>query len=263
MSKATLTRHFDTWRELCEAAGVEPGQMQAAVPEDALFAEMARAFRELGGIVSQARFDRRFKFTKGLFYSRGWRWAEAKVRFRDWAAAHDPDFPYIHQLPTFAPPPRRDRRPPEPGAPLALVHQPRSVRLMGEPLGFRAMARAPVNENGVVILFGMVAEELGYSIELMNAGFPDCEASRRVVGNRWERVRLEYEHRSRNFLAHGHDAARCDVLVCWDHNWPECPIEVLELSKIVKTLPPHPRTAPPQPPAEDAATAAPETSHGA
>jgi len=24
-----------------------------------------------------------------------------------------------------------------------------------------------------------------------------------------------------------------DMIVCWKHNWPECPLEVLELSKLV------------------------------
>ena len=34
---------------------------------------------------------------------------------------------------------------------------------------------------------------------------------------------------------HGHDPAGCDVLVCWRHNWPECPpeLEVLALADVV------------------------------
>jgi len=23
----------------------------------------------------------------------------------------------------------------------------------------------------------------------------------------------------------------CDMIICWKHNWPECPLEVLELRK--------------------------------
>jgi len=26
------------------------------------------------------------------------------------------------------------------------------------------------------------------------------------------------------------------MIVCWKHNWPECPLEVLELSKLVGKL---------------------------
>jgi hypothetical protein len=54
----------------------------------------------------------------------------------------------------------------------------------------------------------------------------------------WQRVRIEFEFESRNFRDHGHPSTGCDVIVCWRHNWPECPgqIEVVELSKIIKSL---------------------------
>jgi hypothetical protein len=28
---------------------------------------------------------------------------------------------------------------------------------------------------------------------------------------------------------------KCDIIVCWINNWPECPLEVVELSKIVSS----------------------------
>ena len=56
---------------------------------------------------------------------------------------------------------------------------------------------------------------------------------RRVEPGRWQRSRIEFEKESRNFLAHMHPAAHCDLIVCWIHNWKECPVEVLELSKLV------------------------------
>jgi hypothetical protein len=31
-----------------------------------------------------------------------------------------------------------------------------------------------------------------------------------------------------------HPAAHCDLIVCWKHNWPECPLEVLELRKVIE-----------------------------
>ena len=56
----------------------------------------------------------------------------------------------------------------------------------------------------------------------------------RLVGpGKCQRVRIEFEYESRNFLRHMHEASRCDVIVCWVHNWPECPLEVIELSKLV------------------------------
>ncbi|MBX9788237.1 MAG: hypothetical protein K2Y37_04935 [Pirellulales bacterium] len=37
------------------------------------------------------------------------------------------------------------------------------------------MRHAPINEQGVVYLFGMVSRELGFYIEAIQQGFPDCE----------------------------------------------------------------------------------------
>lgn len=68
---------------------------------------------------------------------------------------------------------------------------------------------------------------VGYIAEGVGTGFPDCDAKRSVsrTGDVWERVRIELEVRSRNFLDHGHRAEDCDVLVCWEHNWSDCPID--------------------------------------
>lgn len=87
----------------------------------------------------------------------------------------------------------------------------------------------PVNEMGVVFLFGARAEELGFLVLRIQTEFPDCEALRMIDDERCERVKIEFEHESRNFLKHMHEARECDLIVCWKHNWPECPIEVLEL----------------------------------
>jgi hypothetical protein len=95
-----------------------------------------------------------------------------------------------------------------------------------------AMAYGPVNEAGVVYLFGTLAERLGFMMLRMQSDFPDGEAMRRIEEERWERVRIEFEYESRNFLKHMHDAHECDLIVCWRHNWPECPLEVLELRSI-------------------------------
>jgi hypothetical protein len=91
------------------------------------------------------------------------------------------------------------------------------------------LIHGPVNEAGVVYLFGTMAEELGFVVTRMQTDFPDCEAMRRIEGNRWQRVRVEFEYESRNFVKHGHDPNGCDLIICWANNWPECPVEVLEL----------------------------------
>lgn len=125
----------------------------------------------------------------------------------------------------------------------SLAHGLRSAKLddrptYGNPIDFRGLRHEPVNENGVVFLFGMVARELGYFVEAVQAAFPDCEARRLVGVGKWQRVRIEFEFESRNFRDHGHDPNGCDVIVCWWHNWSECPtnLEVVELSSVIGTL---------------------------
>ena len=111
--------------------------------------------------------------------------------------------------------------------------------IYGAPLGIAAMAHAPTNEAGVIFLFGALAAELGFRVERLQAAFPDCEAKREVVPGKWERVRIEFEFESRNFKEHRHDPDGCDVIVCWRHNWPDCPerLEVVELGRVVSGQP--------------------------
>jgi Homing endonuclease associated repeat len=107
--------------------------------------------------------------------------------------------------------------------------------VMGPPFARHPLTNAPVNEMGVVFLFGAVAWDMGFQVEsLWTRGYPDGRAKREVAPGKWQDVAIEFEYESKNFLRHGHDPKKCDVIVCWVHNWKECPegIEVIELSRI-------------------------------
>jgi hypothetical protein len=91
----------------------------------------------------------------------------------------------------------------------------------------------PVNEAGVMLLFASLARDLGYAALKLQTCFPDSIALRRVDQERAQLVRIEFEYEGKNFLTHLHDLSGCDLIVCWRHNWPECPVEVLELSQLV------------------------------
>jgi hypothetical protein len=111
----------------------------------------------------------------------------------------------------------------------------------GEPLDFRGLRYAPINEQGVVYIFGMISRELGFLVESIRTDYPDCEGKRCVDAKRqrWEHVLIEFEYQSSNFRAHGHNPEVCDIIVCWIHDWQDCPIEVLELCSEIKRLPHH------------------------
>lgn len=106
---------------------------------------------------------------------------------------------------------------------------------------FRGLRHEPVTEQGVVLLFGMVFKELHFRVDAIQQGYPDCSGSRAsdTVENSWENVRIEFEYRSSRFFTQGHDPDGCDLIVCWKHDWEDCPktLKVLELSKAIKRLP--------------------------
>ncbi|HET6843928.1 MAG TPA: hypothetical protein VFK06_19965 [Candidatus Angelobacter sp.] len=108
----------------------------------------------------------------------------------------------------------------------------------GAPLMVPGMAHEPTNESGVVFVFGLMARSLGIVVQRIQPEFPDCEALLQVDRGRWQSVRIEFEFASRNFLHHGHSAKDCDLIVCWVHNWPDCPrnLEVIELRKIISSV---------------------------
>lgn len=108
-------------------------------------------------------------------------------------------------------------------------------RVFGDKINFKSLACAPVNELGVVYLFGVLHDTFDFKIESIQSGYPDCIARRKVAKNRWEEVRIEFEYDSKSFLVHRHNPDVVDVIVCWTHNWKECPkkIEVIELSSLL------------------------------
>jgi hypothetical protein len=70
----------------------------------------------------------------------------------------------------------------------------------GEPLDFRGLRHAPINEQGVVYLFGIVSHELGFLIESVRISYPDCGGKRCVDEKRqiWERTLIKFEFKSSN-----------------------------------------------------------------
>ncbi|MFX0199452.1 MAG: restriction endonuclease [Candidatus Hodarchaeota archaeon] len=117
--------------------------------------------------------------------------------------------------------------------------KPKEELVIGEPLDFEGLTNAPMEENGVIFLFGKLHERMGIRIKAIRKGFPDA------TGEVWIKNRLyprtfEFEFRSSDFKRHGHDPENCDIIVCWEHDWTECPKNLFvielksELEKYIK-----------------------------
>lgn len=92
---------------------------------------------------------------------------------------------------------------------------PKEDSVVGEIVNFRGLVYSPINEQGVVFLFGRLLEDLNMRIEEVRTKYPDCIARRYVGKDRWEKVYIEFEYLSSNFIQHGHDPKECDIIVCW------------------------------------------------
>lgn len=80
------------------------------------------------------------------------------------------------------------------------------------PLSRVPMLYEPINELGVVLLFGMHHRELGFPyIIKVQQSFPDMIA----LDEEGNYCRIEFEYKSSSFIQHGHDPNDCDYIVCW------------------------------------------------
>jgi hypothetical protein len=210
---------FGNYTRFLLAAGLQPYKRNRKRSEDELFGAMRDAWNAEGGPVTQSAYDR-MKVHRYPCYQR--RWKGVLTAFLAWIEANDPDFAHLEAL-----------REVEATHRLKAPLRKQAGRLYGETLDLPHFRHAPTHEQGVVLLFGMLARELGFIVERAGPGFPDCDAKRRLQGGGWQGVRIEFEMESRNFRVHGHDAAACDLIVCWEHNWADCPLEVLELKSEV------------------------------
>lgn len=200
------------------------------IGDERLLADWVSVAAMLDHFPSQREYDAHGKYGSRLL----------KHRFGSWAR-----LPYAFEAFTMLPAnmakiralaPAYRRMPPK--RPRRLRRRASSRPLYGAPLDFDGMRNAPINEQGVLVLFGILARRLGFHIESVQAAFPDCEARRCVRLNVWQTVRIEFEYQSRNFRAHGHPPDGCDIIVCWVHNWADCPkeLEVIALSEEIERL---------------------------
>lgn len=238
ISEWQIYKHFDSWNEAVEAAGLTPTDV-SRIDDAELFREMKNVFVKFGGVCIRMKFNKLCKYSADVYKKRFGKWNDILLAFKSWLKESGEDFPFLNQLPSTTNLHKAEESIPTEKRKAKLESwDSLGTTTYGSFLNFRGLQHAPVNEQGVVFLFGMVCLELGFVVEAVRTSYPDCEAKRRVDRKRdkWERVRIEFEYFSSNFRDHGHDPNGCDVIVCWQHNWPECPLEVIELKTAIQSL---------------------------
>jgi hypothetical protein len=277
ISEYAVLKAIPSWNAALRAAGLQPYTLNLRLEDRELLEDWGYAVRRNRAIPARRAYHHLGKFDHRTFERRFGPWSQLPEVFRNFARGKPEWADVLALLPApscrasgsrtksavgaspFSParqgwvkskkimstvgaPPNStpNRQSPSTSSPSKVRYPPLDHRpIYGQPMDFRGLRHEPVNEQGVVLLFGMVAKELGYTVEAVQSGFPDCEAKRQIAPQRWQRVHLEFEFESRNFRDHGHSLTGCDVIVCWRHNWPDCPrhLEILELSSLIKSLP--------------------------
>lgn len=245
MTERRVLKPFpDGYNAAVRAAELTPniGGKQSRIKDEQLLEEYGRVVRERGEIPTGPRFDLDGIYSRSVYTNRFGPWSSMPAKFRGFAEGRPEWADVVVLLPLT----NKEGVPPTPaaidgrGGEVAPPPHPRHARrddrtTYGNPIDFRGLRHEPVNEQGVVFLFGMVANELGYMVEGVQQGYPDCEAKRQIAPGKWQRVQIEFEFLSNRFK---HDPEGCDVIVCWRHNWAECPsrLEVVELESEIKKL---------------------------
>jgi hypothetical protein len=236
VSGRQIVKHFATYTRALRACNLERVCGGNKLPLERLFLDWATVTRQLGKIPSKAEFAQMGKHSDTPLKSRfgSWgrvprylrRYIEEQGRTEEWKDVLDliREYEQGQDGMEMAATPECEQKKPR-----VMTDRP----VYGPLIRPYPMIHGPINESGVLYLFGTVSERLGFVVTLIQTGFPDCLAMRLVDVDRWQPVRIEFEYESRNFLRHLHDPSQCDIIVCWKHNWPECPLEVIELSKIV------------------------------
>jgi hypothetical protein len=233
ISPRQVRRNFLSYGGLLKACGLEKGGAGYTTPMNALFKDWAELTRKLGRVPKIGEYDMYAKYSAKPLLNRFGIWGEVPAGLllvaeeqgweEGWEDVMEVARAYLRAAGKAV---RRSRTPNgTPNQPKILKDRP----TYGPPLMRVPLAYGPTNEQGVFFIFAAIAEDLGFLVTHVQTGFPDIEAMREVAPGVWQRVDIEVEEYSRNFISHMHDPNKCDLIVCWENNWPECPLEVIEL----------------------------------
>jgi HNH endonuclease len=239
VSKNDLRKTFGSYRRLLFASGLERQGCGYLVTMESLFLDWAETARKLGKVPTITEYELHAKYSIRPLTRRYNGWKLVAAGMRDYIQERQLEGEWKDVLDIIAAEYQPKK---EVGGTftrtMECITEPQIMNdrpIYGLPM-FWPFSFAPTNEQGVLFVFGAVAQDLGLCITHVQSGFPDVEAMRIVGPNKCQRVFYELEYESRTFLAHRHEVNGCDGIVCWINNWPECPVPVIELRKVVEEL---------------------------
>jgi Homing endonuclease associated repeat len=234
-----VRKHFLRYQRALAECGMMREGAGYRVPLEALFKDWADLTRRLGKVPNINEYDMYSRYSHRPLVNRFGNWRQVPMGMLGLAEENGWEVEWKDVVDVAR---EHLRRAGEPARTSKRHSTPNELGLFpdrptyGPPVIRVPLAHGPANEAGVMLLFGAMAAGLGFVVTRVQTEFPDCEAMREMQPDVWQRVRIEFEYESRNFVRHLHNTQDCDVIVCWVHNWPECPLQVVELREKIADI---------------------------
>lgn len=200
---------FGTWTEILTQAGIQPNENKPpdnGYSDHDVINEFINVANSLGRLPTQAEFTQNSKYSVRPYTSRWGKWSQVKHHF---AQNHVSSFTFNVPDTISVKPVSATRRPELPD---------------DIPLRFQ-----PRNEMETIVLFALLAEELGYKIRMVRADFPDAELERNG-----KIIMAEFEYESGNYIQHGHPLDADCICICWRHTRDLGSVKVLALEDVLQ-----------------------------
>ena len=239
ITRQQIRRRFGNLTNILRACELGKPSAGLRIPTSALFRDWATVARKLKKLPSATEFNKLGKHSVGAFQRLCAQWSAVPRMMFEYAEEKELESKWGDVVNMMRDRLKNGKATNPDKWPLPPVGQPRIKRdrpVYGPAMLPTPLMHIPTNEAGVMFLFATLALQLGFMATIVRSDFPDCEALREVEPKKLQRVLIEFEYESRNFLKHGHRVKECDIIVCWEHNWPECPLEVIELKKVVERM---------------------------
>ena len=182
LSGTSVRYHFGTLRKAIEAAGLEISSstehlkdVRRVLSDDELFSSSVyKLEQELRHESNANEYTADGEYSSTPFKNRfGGKWSDTLAHYRKWkldcgdmrvSATTSPVAAIkTSQIKASLPAAHAAIRPQQ-------VSDAAPMQFYGEPFDFRGLRHSPINEQGVVYLFGMVSRELGFYVESIQQG---------------------------------------------------------------------------------------------
>jgi hypothetical protein len=178
------------------------------IPETDLIEEFIRVCNLLGKIPGKLEFRSLAKFS--------WRPYQTNPRWGSWDKARD----YIAG--NF-----RERFRFEPSE---------AIRKVGRELRRKSLSidcplvYEPSNEYETIVLFCLLAKELGYRIKAVKSSFPDA-----ILEKDGKEITAEFEFLSSNYVEHAHPCQAGCICICWRRDMDISGIEIFSIEEYLRS----------------------------